>query len=259
MDVLLIDDATELADVISLCFEMRWPKSTILTAGTATEGVRLARTASPDVVILDIGLPDRDGFQVCREIRSFSDVPIIMLTVRSDDHDVVKGLEWGADEYITKPFSYIQLLARVHAVIRRCKRMPSITVEQPFVTSELTVHFDTREVQVRGCPARLTNTEYNLLVQLVKNAGRPVPTSVLLTNVWGQQYGDVAPEQEMQRDPNDSESVLLVPVGGHRASSKKYLLKVHIQHLRKKIEHDPSSPVMILTERGVGYKFMTPQ
>ena len=126
MDVLLIDDAPELAEVISLCFEMRWPKSTILTAGTAAEGVRLARTSNPDVVILDIGLPDRDGFQVCREIRSFSDVPIIMLTVRSDDHDVVKGLEWGADEYITKPFSYIQFLARVQAVIRRSRAQPSM-------------------------------------------------------------------------------------------------------------------------------------
>ncbi len=259
MNVLLIDDAPDLAEVISLCFEMRWPNSTIVKAETAAEGVRLARTARPEVVILDIGLPDRDGFQVCREIRSFSDVPIIMLTVRSDDHDVVKGLEWGADEYIVKPFSYIQLLARVQAVIRRSRAAPSSAVERPFVTGEIAVQFDTREVQVRGRPAKLTNTEYNLLIQLVKNVGRPVSTALLLTNVWGQQYGDVPPEQEMHRDPNDSQSVLLVPVGGHRATSKKYLLKVHIQHLRRKIERDPSSPKMILTERGVGYKFVLPQ
>ncbi len=101
MKVLVIDDAPELQEVVSLCFEMRWPQSTILAAETAEEGIQLAQSSSPDIIVLDISLPDRDGFQVCREIRSFSDVPIIMLTVRSDDQDIVKGLEWGADDYIT--------------------------------------------------------------------------------------------------------------------------------------------------------------
>ena len=258
MKVLVIDDAPDLAEVVSLCFEMRWPNSTVLSAETAEEGIRQAQATNPDVIILDIGLPDRDGFQVCREIRSFSEVPIIMLTVRSDDQDIVKGLEWGADDYITKPFSYIQFLARVQAVIRRGQALPLSAAEKPFISSELTVHFDTREVQMRERPVKLTNIEYNLLLHLVKNVGRPMSTNLLLTKVWGPQYGDTPPQQEIQLDPNDPEGVLLVPVGGHQAESKKYLLKVHIQHLRRKIERDPSSPKMVLTERGVGYKFVAP-
>lgn len=229
MKVLVIDDAPELTEVVSLCFEMRWPNSTILSAATAEEGVAQARTASPDIVILDIGLPDRDGFQVCRDIRSFSDVPIIMLTVRSDDQDVVKGLEWGADDYISKPFSYIQFLARVQAVVRRSQARPLSRSDEPFVTAELSVYFDSREVQVRERAVKLTNIEYTLLYHLIKNVGRPLSTSQLLAKVWGPDY-----------------------------TNTTYLPKVHIQHLRQKIERDPAHPRIIVTERGVGYKFVAP-
>lgn len=258
MKVLVIDDAPELAEVVSLCFEMRWPNSTILSAETAAEGVRQARAAGPDVIILDINLPDKDGFQVCREIRSFSDAPIIILTVRSDDQDVVKGLEWGADDYIAKPFSYIQFLSRIQAVLRRTQTPATNVEERPFITGELAIHFETREVQVRGIPLKLTNTEYNLLVQLVQNAGRPVSTGVLLTKVWGPQYGDVPPSQMLQRGTSDPEEILVVSMGGHQAKSKKYLLKVQVQHLRSKLERDPRHPKMIVTERGIGYKFVPP-
>jgi len=227
MKVLVIDDAPELQEMVSLCFEMRWPQSTILTAETGEKGIQLAQSSSPDIIVLEINLPDRDGFQVCREIRSFSDVPIIMLTVRSDDQDIVKGLEWGADDYITKPFSYIQFLARVQAVIRRSQSLPLGRTEQPFITNDLTIHFDTREVEVRGQPVKLTNIEYNLLFHLVKNAGKPLSTSMLLAKVWGPQYKNTS-----------------------------YLPKVHIQHLRQKIERDPANPRLITTERGVGYKFV---
>jgi two-component system KDP operon response regulator KdpE len=227
MKVLVIDDAPELQEMVSLCFEMRWPQSTILTAETGEKGIQLAQSSSPDIIVLEINLPDRDGFQVCREIRSFSDVPIIMLTVRSDDQDIVKGLEWGADDYITKPFSYIQFLARVQAVIRRSQSLPLGRTEQPFITNDLTIHFDTREVEVRNQPVKLTNIEYNLLFHLVKNAGKPLSTSMLLAKVWGPQYRNTS-----------------------------YLPKVHIQHLRQKIERDPANPRLITTERGVGYKFV---
>ena len=227
MKVLVIDDAPELQEMVSLCFEMRWPQSTILTAETGEKGIQLAQSSSPDIIVLEINLPDRDGFQVCREIRSFSDVPIIMLTVRSDDQDIVKGLEWGADDYITKPFSYIQFLARVQAVIRRSQSLPLGRTEQPFITNDLTIHFDTREVAVRDQPVKLTNIEYNLLFHLVKNAGKPLSTSMLLAKVWGPQYRNAS-----------------------------YLPKVHIQHLRQKIERDPANPRLITTERGVGYKFV---
>lgn len=227
MKVLVIDDAPELQEMVSLCFEMRWPQSTLLTAETGEKGIQLAQSSSPDIIVLEINLPDRDGFQVCREIRSFSDVPIIMLTVRSDDQDIVKGLEWGADDYITKPFSYIQFLARVQAVIRRSQSLPLGRTEQPVITNDLTIHFDTREVEVRGQPVKLTNIEYNLLFHLVKNAGKPLSTSMLLAKVWGPQYRNTS-----------------------------YLPKVHIQHLRQKIERDPANPRLITTERGVGYKFV---
>lgn len=229
MKVLVIDDAPELVEVVSLCFEMRWPQSTVLSAATAEDGVRIARAQDPDVIILDIGLPDRDGFQVCREIRAFSDIPIIILTVRSDDQDIVKGLEWGADDYITKPFSYIQFLARIQAVVRRSKALPLSQAEQPLVTNEFAIYFDSREVMARGRQVKLTKIEYNLLFHLVKNAGRPISTELLLTKVWGPQYKDTT-----------------------------YLPKVHIQHLRQKIERDPSNPQLVVTERGIGYKFVTP-
>ena len=230
MKVLIIDDAPELIEVVSLCFEMRWPCSTLLMAETGEEGIRLAETDQPDLVVLDIVLPDKDGFQVCREIRSFSDVPIIMLTVRNDDKDIVKGLEWGADEYMTKPFGHLQFLARVQALIRRTQSLPWNQTERPFISNELSVEFDTREVKVWGATVKLTNIEYNLLYTLIKNAGRPLSNKALLDKVWGPQHGDTT-----------------------------YLPKVHIQHLRKKIESDPSNPKMVVTERGVGYKFVVPR
>jgi two-component system response regulator VicR len=229
MKVLVIDDAPELVEVVSLCFEMRWPQSTVLSAVTAEDGVRIARAQDPDLIILDIGLPDRDGFQVCREIRAFSEIPIIILTVRSDDQDIVKGLEWGADDYITKPFSYLQFLSRIQAVVRRWKWLPLNQAEQPLVTSEFAIYFDSKEVMARGRQVKLTKIEYNLLFHLVKNAGRPISTELLLTKVWGPQHKDTT-----------------------------YLPKVHIQHLRQKIERDPSNPQLVVTERGIGYKFVTP-
>ena len=229
MRVLVIDDAQELVEVVSICFEMRWPNSTILSAETAEEGIRQAQTANPDVIVLDIGLPDRDGFQVCREIRSFSDVPIVMLTVRSDDQDIVKGLEWGADDYITKPFSYIQFLARIQAIMRRSLALPMSRTESPFISSEFSIYFDTREAQVQGKSVKLTNIENNLLFHLIKNPGRPLSAGFLLIKVWGPQYKNAT-----------------------------YLPKVHIQHIRKKIEMDPASPKLIVNERGVGYKFVPP-
>ena len=230
MKVLIIDDAPDVAEVVSLCFDMRWPNSIILTAESGGEGIRLAKSDQPDLVVLDVVLPDMDGFQVCRDLRSFSDVPILMLSVRSDDKDIVRGLECGADDYITKPFSHLQFLARVQALARRTIETSLERAERPFVSSELTVDFDTREVTVRGQIAKLTNIEFKLLTYLVRNAGRPLSKRSLLTEVW-------SPDHE----------------------NTPYLPKVHIQHLRKKIERDPGNPQYILTERGIGYKFAPPR
>ena len=124
MKVLVIDDDPDVAQVVSLCFEMRWPQTTVVSAVDGREGLSLVETESPDVVILDIGLPEMNGFEVCHEIRRFSDVPIIMLTVRDADTDVSRALETGADDYISKPFSHIELLSRVQAVFRRTQKLP---------------------------------------------------------------------------------------------------------------------------------------
>ncbi len=230
MKVVVIDDSPEIIEVVSLCFKLRWSNATVVSASQGAEGLELIEAENPDVVILDVGLPDMDGFQVLREIRLFSQVPVIMLTVRGEDADVARGLEIGADDYITKPFSHIELLARVQAVLRRVQGLPVGGEERPFVSSKLSVDFASREATVNGEPAKLTHTEYKLLYYLVKNEGRLLPHENLLNKVWGERYVDA-------RD----------------------LLRVHIQHLRQKLGDNIKSPRIIVTEHGMGYKFVRPE
>ena len=148
MKVLVIDDDPDIAKVISLCFEMRWPQTTVIPAADGKEGVSLVETEGPDVVILDVGLPEMNGFEVCHKIRRFSNVPIIMLTVRDADADVSCGLETGADDYISKPFSHVQLLSRVQAVLRRSQKSPLSIDKRIFTIGNLTVDLDSREIRV---------------------------------------------------------------------------------------------------------------
>jgi DNA-binding response OmpR family regulator len=227
MKVLVIDDDPDVVEVVSLCFEMRWPNAEVVSAADGETGLEAAEKENPDIIILDIGLPDMDGFEVCRRIRHYSDVPIVMLTVRDQATDKVKGLELGADDYITKPFSHIELLARARAVLRRAQAMPLTEDQQPFSSGDLFIDFARREVLSKGKPVRLTPTEYHLLYHLVRNAGRVVRHSTLLEKVWGREYVD----------------------------SSDYL-KVHIQHLRQKLGDDAQNPRLIVTERGVGYMFV---
>ena len=124
MKVAVIDDSPDIIEIISLCFQLRWKGATLVSASQGAKGLELIRAENPDVVILDVALPDMDGFQVLREIRRFSQVPVIMLTVRSDDSDIARGLELGADDYITKPFNHVELMARVRAVLRRAPSQP---------------------------------------------------------------------------------------------------------------------------------------
>ena len=229
MKVLVIDDSPEVTEAVALCFELRWPHSTIVSALTGNKGVDLVEAESPDIVILDIGLPDIDGFEACRQIRSFSETPIIMLTVRDRDVDVARGLELGADDYITKPFSHIELLARVQAVLRRAQMLPSGAGEPPFLAGDMWIDFNSREVKVKGEAIKLTPTEYSLLYHLVKNAGRVLTHRTILAKVWGPEYTDAT-----------------------------NYLKVHIQHLRQKLGDDANSPHYVLTEHGVGYRFLKP-
>ncbi len=229
MKILVIDDDPDVVEVVSLTFEMRWPEAVTVSANDGTSGIDLVEIESPDIIILDIGLPDMDGFEVCKEIRRFSDAPILMLTVRDKESDIVKGLQMGADDYVTKPFKHIELLARVQAVLRRAQMEPVSAEEEPFQAGNLYIDFSRREVMVENQPVKLTPTEYQLLYHLVKNAGRVMTHRTLLGRIWGREYVD-----------------------------ETNYLKVHIQHLRQKLGDDPADPSLILTERGAGYKFAKP-
>jgi len=200
----------------------------VVSASDGTKGLELIEAENPDLVILDIGLPDMDGFQVLREIRRFSQVPVIMLTVRGEDTDVARGLELGADDYVTKPFSHIELMARVQAVLRRVQGLP-VTEERPFVSGKLSVDFASNEVRIDSKPVKLTSTESKLLYYLIKNEGRLLSHENLLRKIWGETYVDA-----------------------------KDLLRVHIQHLRQKLGDSVELPSIIVTEHGMGYKFVPP-
>ena len=229
MKVLVIEDDPGIIEVVSLCFQLRWSGTSVISAESGNRGVELVENESPDVVILDIGLPDMDGYSVLKEVRRFSDVPVLMLTVRGEDTDVARGLELGADDYITKPFSHIELIARVQAVLRRSQGLAVSDEERPFSSGKLSVDFSRNEVLLGGEPIKLTSTERKLLYYLIRNEGRILSHESLLTKVWGDTYVDA-------RD----------------------LLRVHIQHLRQKLEDNTESPNIIVTEHGIGYKFIRP-
>jgi two-component system response regulator VicR len=229
MKVLVIEDDPGIIEVVSLCFQLRWSGTTVVSAANGRKGIELVETQSPDVVILDVGLPDMDGYQVLKEVRRFSDVPIIMLTVRGEDTDIAKGLELGADDYITKPFSHIELIARVQAVLRRSQGLAVTDEEHPFTSGKLSVDFARNEVTLDGQSVKLTSTERKLLYYLIRNEGRILSHESLLTKIWGDNYIDA-------RD----------------------LLRVHIQHLRQKLGDNTETPAIIVTEHGIGYKFVRP-
>ncbi len=229
MKVLLVEDSKEIQEAISLIFELHWPESEVTIAGDGSQGVTMTEKESPDIVILDLGLPDIDGFKVLKEVRDFSDVPVIILTVRGEEMDKVRGLELGADDYIVKPFSHMELLARVRAVLRRSHIPEFKEAEKPIVLPNLSIDFASRMVTKGGKKIKLTPTEFNLLQCLARNEGKVLTHHALLTKVWGEEYTD----------------------------SSEYL-KVYIQRLRDKMEDAPSSPQILISERGVGYKFVKP-
>jgi len=227
LKVLIIEDTPDIIESISLCFELRWPGTKVVATPSGNEGVALTKTESPDVIILDLGLPDVDGLDVLKDIRAFSNVPTIIVTVRSDEMDRIRGLELGADDYITKPFSHMELLARIKAVLRRTL-IPEIKAgEKSFYSPRLNIDFVKRTMIVDGQQVRLTPTEYSLLHYLVLNEGVVLTHRALLEKVWGEDYTD----------------------------SPEYL-KVYIQRLRNKLEKDVGDPQFLLSERGVGYKFV---
>ena len=225
MKILIVDDEPDVIKVISMSFRMQQPAWEIISAEDGPGALKLLEQERPDVVLLDIGLPDMSGLEVLKSIRVFSDVPVIMLTVRDDELSKVQGLELGADDYVTKPFSHLELLARVRAVLRRAQSLP-LAQEHPFTSGDIHLGFARRELSVRGHPVPLTGTEYRLLYHLVRNAGRVMTHEALLARVWGREYTD-----------------------------EISYLKSYISRLRNKLESDPHNPEYILTEYGVGYWF----
>ena len=224
--ILVIDDDQDLTVMLRAQLERR--NYRVVVASNGREGLQKAYQARPDLIILDIMMPEMDGWEVCQRLRELSNVPIIMLTARNIKGDIVKGLESGADDYLTKPFSAVELEARIQAVLRRSESTDGKNKSRSSFYSNgyLTIDFDRRNVKVRGEMIELTPTEFKLLSCLVRNEGRVLPHRYLLTEVWGPEYADEVD-----------------------------YVKLYVRYLRLKIEEDPSEPVYIQTEWGVGYRF----
>ena len=227
MRILVVDDAPDVVESVRLGFMLQWRDVEVLGAADADEALDAVERERPDVVLLDVGLPGRDGFGVLGEIRAFSDVPVLMLTARDDAMDKVKGLELGADDYVTKPFNHLELMARVRAVLRRHAMPPPTSRAPSFRAHDLEVDFAAQEARLRGERLDLTPTEYKLLYHLVRNAGHVLQHGTLLAKVWGREYVDEVD-----------------------------YLRVYVRRLRDKLGDDPDRPRYIRTERGLGYRFI---
>jgi two-component system KDP operon response regulator KdpE len=227
MKILVIDDDNNIVEAITIGFQLQWQDVEVITASDGEKGLNAFYDHIPDVVLLDVMMPYKDGFSVLKEIRQTSDVPVIMLTARGDELDKVKGLEMGADDYLTKPFSHMELFARIRAVLRRTQMPAPVNAVPSFVTGNITINFENREVTKAGKVIKMTPTEYKLLFLLARNAGRVVPFETLLDKVWGPEY----------RDQLD-------------------YLKTYLSRLRKKLEDEPNQPRLLLTERSLGYRLM---
>jgi two-component system, OmpR family, KDP operon response regulator KdpE len=223
--ILVVDDEPQIRRVMRVILVGQGYQ--IVEARSGEEALTKFREFLPDLVLLDLNMPGMGGLEACRDIRSGSETPIIVLTVRNTEDDKVEALDAGADDYITKPFGKKELLARIRAALRRAP-VSEAGGPRSFLSEDLEIDFESRRVQARGSSVRLTPKEFDLLRYLVSQAGRPVPHRELLQAVWGPDYGD-------QTD----------------------YLRVFITHLRKKIEPHPAKPKYILTEPWVGYRFAT--
>lgn len=223
--ILVVDDEERMARFIRLNLEHDGFRVTEAYRGL--EALELLRDEMPDVVLLDVMLPDIDGFEVLKMIREVSSVPVIMLTAKGEEDDRVRGLELGADDYVTKPFSPRELVSRVRAVLRRSEQSGVGSSDLIEVDDRLKIDFGRREVWVEGELVKLRPTEYRLLYHLVQNAGWVLTYDQLLSRVWGYEYRD-----------------------------EPHYVRLYVNYLRQKLEKDPSKPQYILTERGVGYRFV---
>ncbi len=222
--VLVVDDEKALCDFVRRNLEVRGYK--VLTATNGLEALALFQREKVDLVILDIMMPHLDGLETTRRIRQTSITPIIILTALGEEADKVRAFDYGADDYLTKPFGVGELLGRIKAVLRRARWSEPSVPEERIVRGEIFVDLTRHEVMVRNQILDLTPTEFNLLVYLMRNAGKVLPHRAILQHVWGPEYGDEA----------------------------EYL-RVYIGRLRQKIEVNPLAPRYLLTERGIGYRF----
>lgn len=223
--ILIADDEARMRRFVRMNLELEGFE--VLEASDGLEAIRKAREELPDLVILDVEMPKLDGFETLREIRRSLPVPVIMLTVRSEEDDLIRGLDLGADDYVTKPFSARELVSRINALLRRVVlSSPTDRHSRIEIDDRLTVDFDRREVLVNSEPVKLRPTEYRLLYHMVQNQGRTLSHEQLLSKVWGPEYVD-----------------------------DNQLLRLYVTYLRQKIEPDPSNPRYIFNERGYGYRF----
>lgn len=224
--VLIVDDEPQIRRVMRTALSANHYE--LYEARTGEEALEVLREFNPDVVLLDMNMPGMGGMAACRELRAVSEVAIIVLSVRDSERDKIAALDAGADDYITKPFSVNELMARIRANLRRLPGQNGETIP-PFISEELTVDPLKRQVIARGKPVRLTPKEFDLLVYLIGHANQPIAHRKLLQTLWGPEYGD---EVEY--------------------------LRVFVSQVRKKIEVDPSHPRYIVTEPWVGYRFAVP-
>ena len=222
--VLIVDDEPAVLELVRRNLEKGGYR--VVTASDGQEGMRALYAERPDLVILDVRMPGLDGWQVCQRIRDMSDVPIIMLTARREEADIIKGLDLGADDYLTKPFRKGELLARVNAVLRRARKgvidLSGVTYEDDYLSIDLSA----RRVAIDGELVQLTPTEYRLLALLVENKGRALTFRQILESVWGFEYLDEVD-----------------------------YVRVYVWHLRRKIEPDSRHPRYLINELNVGYRF----
>lgn len=222
--ILVIDDDMNLGQAIKMTFARAGAE--VFTAVDGRDGLRQFYEHRPDLVILDVRMPDIDGWETCRQIRLLSNIPIIMLTTMDKDEDVLRGFDYGADDFVTKPFSREVLLARARAVLRRVELLNEADTQSLYSDGYLSIDLRKRRILVNGESIQLTATEFRLLAYLLHNAGQILTYQNILDKVWGWEYQD----------------------------SIDYV-HVYISHLRRKLEVDPRSPKYVLTERGVGYRF----
>jgi len=223
--ILVVDDEERMARFIRLNLEHDGFQ--VVEANRGMQAIQVLRDRMPDVVILDVMMPDIDGFEVLQLIRETSQVPVIMLTAKGEEDDRVRGLELGADDYITKPFSPREMVSRVKAVLRRTDQGAAAGDGLIEVDEHLKIDFGRREVWLDGELVKLRPTEYRLLYHLVQNAGWVMTYDQILAKVWGYEYRD-----------------------------EPHYVRLYVNYLRQKLEKDPANPVYILTERGVGYGFV---